>query len=68
MLRISSHTDLLWSCLPRLFPFSDVWEFLCVNCNVVGHFKGIRDFSYKICGASHVGVILNLKDVLTYSR
>jgi len=68
MLRISSHTDLLWSCLPRLFPFSDLWEFLFVNCNVVGHFKGIRDFSFTISGASHVGVFLNLRDVLAYSR
>jgi len=68
MLRISSHTDHLWSCLSRLLPFSDVWEFFCVNCNIFGHLKGIRDFSYKISGASHVGVNLNLRDVLAYSR
>lgn len=55
MLRISSHTDLLWFCLSRLFPFSDVWEFFCVNYDVFGHLKGIRDFSYKISGASYVG-------------
>lgn len=68
MLRISSHTGLFWSCLPSLFPFSDVWEFFCVNLNIVGHLKWIRDSSHKISGASYVGANLNLRDILAYSR
>lgn len=45
-----------------------MWEFFCVNCNVVGHLKGNRYCSYNILGASYEGVNLNLKDGLACSR
>jgi hypothetical protein len=45
-----------------------VWEFFCVNCNVVGHLKGNRYCSYNISGASYEGVNLNLNGGLACSR
>lgn len=68
MLRISSHTGLFWSCLSVCSHSVMCGNFFCVNCNVVGHLKGIRDCSYNISGASNEGVNLNLRDGLAYSR